>query len=389
MRARMAAWLTRRLYREPVIADVPRSKLYYLAAYGNPSRWVNYLRARADHRALRTAPASRPYVLRAEPFSRCNLHCPLCPTGRGEVGREAVAMEPEALDAILERCGPQLLYVVLWIWGEPLLNKRLAELVRVCKRRNLGVEISSHLSLPLDPERLEAIAASGLDWLIVSNDAASPETYARYRVGGDFHRVIGNLRALAEWRRAHSSPTPFLEWQFVPLRHNEGEMGRAVRLAREVGADGVRFKPARLDKVGGVTFSGSIPQGLLREWAPSDTRLYHAATASRASYLADHCSFLWTSISVYGDGSVAPCCETTERRHDLGNVLRDDLSTIWSGPAYVSARRAALGLPAESTGAASACAGCKVFHKPLKAPRTSGDDLHAPGPAPAHPLAGG
>ena len=159
-------------------------------------------------------------------------------------------------------------------------------------------------------------------------------------------------------------------------------MADAARLARSIGVDGIRFKPARLDKTGGATFSGDIPIALVREWAPSDARLFHAPSATRSSFLDHHCTFLWTSISVYGDGAVAPCCETTAPSHDLGNLLASPFEAIWTSPDYVNARRAALGLSPEGKTAA-ACGGCKVFRKPLLAPRENRTPLHDDGPAEA------
>ncbi len=373
MRARLAALLTRRLYRKPVVGDVPRSKLYFLLTYGTWAKVANYLRVRRDFREMRTQVASSPYVIRAEPISGCNLHCPLCPTGTGEIDRDGGAMSPEALDDILGRCGRLALYTVLWIWGEPLLNKRLAELVRVCRRRGIGTEVSSNLSLPLGRERIDELIRSGLDWLIVSNDAATASTYGQYRVGGNFDLVLKNTRAFVERKRALGSATPFIEWQFVPLRHNEHEMKDAARLAREIGVDGIRFKPARLDKTRGLTFRGLVPDDMARKWTPQDPRLVHVLTDERKSYVDQHCAFLWVSVSVYRDGAIAPCCETTSRRDDLGNVFRQEFEAIWNGPAYVTARRVALGLAQGPAEEAMACHGCKVFRKPLTRAATHPD----------------
>ncbi len=365
MRERIAARLARRLYRNPIIGDVPRSKLYFLVMYGTWAKLANYLRARRDFREMRTQVASSPYVIRAEPISGCNLRCPLCPTGTGEIDRESAAMSPETLDDILDRCGRHALYAVLWIWGEPLLNKRLADLVRVCRRRGIGTEVSSNLSLPLSEARIDELIGSGLDWLIVSNDAATAPTYAQYRIGGNFDLVLKNTRAFVARKRALGSATPFIEWQFVPLRHNENEMRDVERLAREIGVDGIRFKPARLDKTRGITFRGVVPDDTASKWAPRDPRLVHALTHDRKSFVDRHCAFLWVSVSVYGDGAIAPCCETTSRRDDLGNVFRQEFGDIWNGPAYVAARRVALGLAQGPGEEAMACHGCKVFRKPL------------------------
>jgi MoaA/NifB/PqqE/SkfB family radical SAM enzyme len=365
MRARLAAMIARRAYRTPLVDDVPRSRAYYAVRYGTWAKLFNYLRVSRDFRLKRTRVASRPYIIRLEPISTCNLHCPLCPTGTGEVDRERAAMSEETLDAILERVGRHALRAVLWIWGEPFLNKNLDKLVAVCRRHNVGSEVSSHLSLPLSQERIDRIITSGLDWLIVSNDGASAATYERYRVGGDFDQVVRNMKAIMERKRALGSLTPFVEWQFVPLRHNEHEMAEVVRMAREIGVDGVRFKPARLDKTRNLTFHGTVPVDLTREWAPSDPALSRVITREKKSFHDFHCPFLWASVSVYADGAVAPCCETTTSRDDMGNLFAQDFMDLWNGPAYVKARRVALGAVDEPQDTLLACHGCKVFHKPL------------------------
>lgn len=361
---RLAVLLTKRLYRYSVIGDRPRNRAYYVLRYGSWTKLVNYLRVRRDYRSRRTAVRGYPHSVRVEPVSACNLHCPLCPTGRGEVDRQRMAMSAETLDTILAKCGLHAFYVQLWLWGEPLLNKNLADLVAVCRRRGLGSEISSHLSLPLSQQRIDGLIQAGLDWLIVSNDAASAETYSQYRIGGSFDLVVRNMQEIVARKRALGSPTPFVEWQFVPFRHNQHEMDEARLLAREIGV-GLRFKPARLDKTRNLTFQGQIPIDLARQWEPNDPALVHITTPERNYYLDYHCTYLWGSVSVYADGAMAPCCETVMTRDDIGNIFSQEFEKIWNGPAYVQARRVALGLEDGADGKTIACSGCKVFKKPL------------------------
>lgn len=364
MRTRLASMLSRRAYRKPVVDDRPHSELYFAMRYGNWSRLRNFLRVRRDWHAQRTNVRCRPYIVRVEPTTACNLHCPLCPTGTGELERRGPLLSPETLERILAECGREALFVILWMWGDPFLNKRLAELAAVCHRHGLGCETSTHLSLPLSEERIDALVRSGLDWLIVSNDAATPETYAQYRIGGDFELVMRNLRALVARKKALGSATPFIEWQFVPLRHNEHEMQDVLRLAAETGVDGVRFKPARLDKTRNLTFAGRIPIELDRQWAASDPALVHRPSPVHGAFHDFHCPFLWASVAIFADGSMAPCCETTSPTHDLGNLFRDGFEAIWNGPAYERARRVALGRLESPGDEDLACHGCKVFVKP-------------------------
>ena len=376
MRERLATWLVARAYRTPLVRDVPASRIYYVLRYATPRRLWNLLLAGLEFRLRRPRVSSRPYIVRLEPIGTCNLRCPLCPTGTGEAQRDRGTMDAATLERILDVCGRDALQAVLWMWGEPMLNKRLDELVAACRRRGIGTEVSTHLSLPLSQERIDRLIRSGLDWLIVSNDAATAASYAKYRIGGDFDRVVRNMKAFVERKRALGSRTPFVEWQFVPLRHNEHEMDEVVRMARAIGVDGVRFKPARLDKTRDLTFRGSVPAAMAAEWAPAGAGLLHALAGDRRSYLDFHCPFLWASISVYPGGAVAPCCETSSARDDLGNLFAQDFEALWNGAGYQRARRVALGLALTEEDRAIACHGCKVFAKPLAAPaeasRTAG-----------------
>lgn len=365
MRARLAHLWTKRLYREIVVSDRPLSDVYFALQYGTWAKFLNYLRMRVDYGQMRTTVRSQPYVVRVEPIGKCNLHCPLCPTGAGEVDRGAGAMSADVLDAILTRCGRHALYANLWIWGEPLLNRHLEDLVAVCRRHGVGSEVSSHFSLPLRTERLDALISSGLDWLIVSNDAASAPVYDQYRVGGNFDRVIQNLRAIVERKRVLGSRSPFVEWQFVPFRHNEHEIGEAHRMAREIGVDGLRLKPCRVDKTQFAGEPGNPPAQRLAQWAPSNPAQFHAIRPGRHSYIDFHCRFLWGMVTVYADGAMAPCCETTKRSDDLGNLFEQEFDQIWNGPAYVQARRVALGLAQTQDELASVCHACPIFRKPL------------------------
>ena len=267
-------------------------------------------------------------------------------------------MSVERFAQVLDQFGCHALIVQLWVWGEPLMNRQIAQLVAMAERRGIATEISTNLSLRLTDNEIDRLIVAGLTWLIVSIDAATADTYREYRRNGDFNLAVDNMRRFVARKRALRSRTPFVEWQFVPLRHNEHEMSRAVEIARDLGTDGFRFKPARFDKVEGRTFGGAVSPSLVTEWMPRTEALRHEGT----TYLDYHCPFLWGSITVHPDGGIAPCCETSSVRHDLAHISDSGLADVWNGAAYVAAREVALGRTDEHR--ESACHGCRVFKKP-------------------------
>src|SRR5439155_19972245 len=68
-----------------------------------------------------------------------------------------------------------------------------------------------------------------------SIDGASPETYAQYRVRGNFERVIANVRRINAHKQAYRSARPRLTWQFVAFGHNQHEIAAARDLAKKLG----------------------------------------------------------------------------------------------------------------------------------------------------------
>jgi MoaA/NifB/PqqE/SkfB family radical SAM enzyme len=361
-RDRLGVAGTRLRYTKPIVGDTPRNGWLLACSHGTWRKFLNYWRVRRDYRGRRTHVSGRPYAIRVDPITACNLRCPLCPTGAGETDRRREVMSPELFARVLDDFGQHALIVHFWIWGEPLLNARLAELVRLARQRGIATEVSTHLSVRLSEAQIDALITAGLSWLIVSADAATADTYSQYRRGGDFDLVVGNLRRIVERRRALGSRTPFLEWQFVPLRHNEREMAAAAALARSVGVDGMRYKPARVDKIANLTFAGDVPAALIEQWMPADGRLAHVLPPGGAFH-ERHCPFLWGTVTVHPDGGIAPCCETSSRRHDLAQLADASGPQFWNSPAYVTARTVALGRDT-TLAPGLACHGCKVFSKP-------------------------
>jgi MoaA/NifB/PqqE/SkfB family radical SAM enzyme len=89
---------------------------------------------------------------------------------------------------------------ITWFFsaGEPLLHKDVAELIGKVKEKEVFSVISTNLSLTLSDEKIDGLLSRGLGMISVSLDGASPETYIKYRRGGQFDLVWRNLRRLIQ-----------------------------------------------------------------------------------------------------------------------------------------------------------------------------------------------
>ena len=84
-----------------------------------------------------------------------------------------------------------------------------------------------------EPQR---VVSSGIERIIFSIDGVEQTTYAKYRCGGDFIRVMANLQALVRARDRESSDMAIV-WQFVVFPWNEHEIGTVQARARDLGIE--------------------------------------------------------------------------------------------------------------------------------------------------------
>src|SRR6266850_2163795 len=188
--ARMPSHAMARVGPNPLRAALGRSR-------ARVRRWlepVRYLPFALGH-------ARSPRSITIDPLARCNLRCPLCPTGRGHntsagKGILTLSLYCKILDQL-----PKLRTLLLFNWGEPLLHPQIEEIIAIAHRRGIGVHAHSNLSIKKDDAFFERLIDAGLTSLWVSIDGASEETYSRYRVGGDFGLAIANVDRLARIKR--------------------------------------------------------------------------------------------------------------------------------------------------------------------------------------------
>ena len=93
--------------------------------------------------ASRSSPTfpDRVYV---ESTNVCNLDCIMCPTGLHIDTRPKGFMEWDLYTSIIDEIAPWAEAVVLHSWGEPLLHKRIIDMIRYAKDRGLWVETSTN-----------------------------------------------------------------------------------------------------------------------------------------------------------------------------------------------------------------------------------------------------
>ncbi len=168
--------------------------------------------------------------------------------------------------------------------------------------------------------------------LTVSIDGASQESYAKYRKGGDFARVIGNVLRLILIKRREASELPKLTWQFVIFEHNKHEVEKARATAAALG---MRF-------VTKLSWDDELApsRGDAEDAAPLTRTQYLEATGEL--YLHRICEQLWRSPQINWDGRILGCCRNFWKEFG-GNAFTETLPVALNGEEIRHARRMLMG----------------------------------------------
>jgi len=282
----------------------------------------------------------RPRAIRLEASSYCQLRCPSCPTTSGAI-HPAVGsgfLSLEDFRGLLDG-NPNLRLIELSNYGEIFLNPQLSDIMRLAGERGVALAATNGANFnTVSDAVLEDLVRCRFRHITCSIDGASAETYARYRVRGDFDRVIANIRRLNEFKRASGSNLPTLDWQFVVFGHNEHEIPEAQRLAAELGMT-LRLKLSWDEAFSPVRDPDRIKRAV---GAPAASRSEFRARFG-ADYMHGLCHQLWDMPQVNFDGKILGCCRNFWGEFG-GNAFTDGLEASLNSELMNYARNMVRGL---------------------------------------------
>lgn len=344
----------------------------------NRSAFVNFLRAKYEMFTEVIKVNALPYYLCLDPSDKCQLRCPTCPTGienesrrrkDGEMTiyrKDRSKLSVELCNSLLDELGENLFLVMLYNYGEPLLNPHLPELIRAATDREIATELHSNLSLTLTDRRIEELLAAGIDRLAASVDGFSQQAYEVHRVGGNIKLVHDNLRRLAVARDRLGLDTE-ITYNFLIFKHNEHEIDEARKFALDIGIefcarDAVVNDPSwlpshRLQEQ--PYYSREEQEAIAERWEPAERNDYFFAhedhqvwsplPKQREGEFPRTCGWHYGFSVVTGGGPVSPCCAMPKDKDDFGTVVPGVVSfaDIWNNEYYQKSRLAMTEQPTE------------------------------------------
>lgn len=259
--------------------------------------------------------------IQLEVVNRCNYHCALCRTLLEDwVPRRHIRLAE--VRRIVTSVAETLRSVTLYgTRGEPLLHPDFPAIVALAKSLTRAEVVTSTNGSLLSPKIAAELLDAGLDRVIFAMDGIHEESYLRYRKGGDFGKVVANLKSFCELKHRGNYRTKIL-LQFIPMAGNEADIPRLAQWGYGLGVDLVRLK-----------HSSSVGRSPVHRTSEGDFR----AEADRAA--AFLCPYGGDKLYIDPNGYCYPCCYAEGHRSLLiGNALTENLQDIWYKPAMETLR---------------------------------------------------
>ena len=307
-----------------------------------------------------------PSFVQIEPVGQCNLRCQMCPiqfrTDGPPYGPPAFMPFDEFTRLVDQFEGLEELQ--LQGLGEPMMHPRFFDMVAYASGKGIKVSTNSNLTL-LNARRAEQCVRSGLEWLHISIDGATAETYQRIRVRSRFERVVGNLAMLLEARRRLGGERPHLRLVMVIMRQNLHELPDLVRLAQDWSMQAVHVQhlchdfgesrlpahyrpmrefveaqtllnedPLRIERYFGAARRAADKLGLELRLPRTRPRPHPPGTPGRK-----RCDWPWSGAYLSYEGLAMPCCMVaTPDRINFGSMAENGVREIWNSESYEAFR---------------------------------------------------
>ena len=328
--------------------------------------------------ARASAATQDPICVYLETTNRCNLLCTTCPRTYEELEPPA-DMSWDLFRRIVDQL-PRIERAVLHGVGEPMLVKKLPDMVRYLKERGTYVLFNTNGTV-LNEKNGRALINAGLDELRVSLDAANAQSYEAIRGRNYFDRILKNVRAFRALQERLGCARPRVSAWLTGLKETIAELPDFVRVAAEIGVKEVYLQRLVFfedDAIGHARPDQALYERMTREEAhylDEATALARALglTFSASGAVSEPglslkrpedgspwsmCRRPWTVMYFTANGRALPCCiapfsQRGYEHYTLGDATQQTLQEIWNGPAYQSFREGLL-----SDHPPSACANC-------------------------------
>lgn len=266
-----------------------------------------------------------------EPTNHCNLKCPECPSGLGTLTRPLGLMQIELFKKLIDEISSTGFYIQLFFQGEPYINKNLSKMIEYAQSKKMYVSVSTNGSFIYE-KNIEKVLSNAPDKLIFSIDGLDEISYQKYRVGGQFEKVDTGLKLLTGLKKKLNQKKPFIELQFIVMKHNEHQLDEVIKYGKMIEVDKVTFKTMQVSSIENANTFLPVNEKYRRY-------IFDGKNLYLKNKMKNHCFALWRTSVITWDGKVVPCCFDKDAEYELGVFGSSTFKEIWNSKYYNEFRK--------------------------------------------------
>jgi len=246
-----------------------------------------------------------------ETVNFCNANCIMCGIDFKKKAKQTIsdALFKKVINEISDY-KDHVEKVMLYLDGEPLLDKCLVERIQYTKKKGIKiVNIASNAS-KLDQETSKNLINAGLDEIYITIDSTKKEVYEKIRRGLNFDTVKENVLNFINIRNQLNNKLKIrIQMIKQPLNLEEADL----------------FQNYWLERLG---LNDQVVIQKSHNWA-SKVEVMKYGDESDVNTIP--CIALWGTFVMHVDGEVPLCCMDSKTTIKIGDINKNSIKDIWKG----------------------------------------------------------
>lgn len=283
-------------------------------------------------------PLSTPFSVQIEPTRRCNFRCTYCIQSTSDVAK---GLEDLSLDTFRKFCEGMKLFpnklktIIFCGFGEPLLNKDLAEMIKLSKEIANETVLITNGALLTEKKGQELIDA-GLNVLRISMQGLNSDDY--FKICGaklDFDKFVANIKSFYDNKKQCKV---FLKVPDISI-DSEERKGKFYKIFTNISDE------ILVQVISPIEDTIVEYKGLKNN---CEKTVYNEDITGKP----DICSQPFFTMLLGTDGLVRPCCILGKV---VGDIKKESIYDIWNGKTMTNLRIAFLKKQGDKIPVCSTC----------------------------------
>jgi MoaA/NifB/PqqE/SkfB family radical SAM enzyme len=270
-----------------------------------------------------------PFRVRIEPTNLCNLRCTSCPNIIKKP-KELGFMEIEEFKRIVDQVAKfeYRARVTLYLGGEPLLHKKIIEMIGYAAQHNISTDFNTNGAL-LTEELAENLLNSEIETISFSFDDMPPEQYEALRKNSIYEKTLQNICYFLKRKQELWKEYPFVYIESLAIYAPSSDVGFDIHTPPIISQEFVNlFDGLRVD---------GFSKSYIHSWAGGYEIVNGEISCDgnkESDYVrhrqkkAPRCILPWKEMVINFKGDVVACCYDLGYECILGNVEKTPLLEI-------------------------------------------------------------